>query len=467
MKLSRVFVYLGIAVIVVGAALVFRQGREKPIEGTLFIDNENVASGYTLFSPLNGTGAYLINNQGEVINSWESEYFPGNSEYLMEDGTLYRGGKLTQDVITHGGASGIIEKYSWDGELLWDYEYLGDDFISHHDIEVLPNGNILIQGWERKTQKEALAVGMDKEYATEDGVTVDYLVELNPETKEIVWEWHIWDHLVQNRDKTKPGFGKIKDNPNRINVNYYDYSRPVDWTHANSVDYNEDLDQILLSVREFNEIWIIDHSTTTKEANGSTGGRYGMGGDLLYRWGNDFAYGQGTNDDRILYLQHDAEWVPNGHPGEGNITVYSNGQREDVREYSTVEEIKPPLTEDGFYEMDGDKFVPADRIWTYGDGEEETFFSFFISGSQRLPNGNTFITSGAEGRFIEVTSDKQIVWEYLNPLQDYSDYFEEDVRQVFRAYKYPEDFAGFDGRDLTSKGLLVDETPSEKSPESE
>ena len=73
----------------------------------------------------------------------------------------------------------------------------------------------------------------------------------------------------------------------------------ADWMHANAVDYNEDLDQIMISAREFNEVWIIDHSTSTAEAASHSGGMYGKGGDLLYRWGNPEAYGRGDSTDRV------------------------------------------------------------------------------------------------------------------------------------------------------------------------
>jgi hypothetical protein len=81
---------------------------------------------------------------------------------------------------------------------------------------------------------------------------------------------------------------------------------------VNSVSYNAKLDQILISVRSFNEFWIIDHSVTTKEAAGHTGGRSGKGGDLLYRWGNPSAYRAGKTSDQKLFAQHDAHWIPEG-----------------------------------------------------------------------------------------------------------------------------------------------------------
>src|SRR5262249_36877966 len=97
-----------------------------------------------------------------------------------------------------------------------------------------------------------------------------------------------------------------------------------DWTHVNAVSYNPRFDQIMISVRETNEVWIIDHSTTTAEAAAHRGGKYGMGGDILYRWGNPRAYRAASVADQKLFAQHDAHWIPAGLPGEGNLLVFNN-----------------------------------------------------------------------------------------------------------------------------------------------
>lgn len=179
-----------------------------------------------------------------------------------------------------GGVAGSIKEYTWDGELVWSYDYAGDTYQQHHDIEPMPNGNILLIAWETITAEEALAAGMRPDQLP-DGDTLwpDHIVEIDPKTDEIVWKWRVWDHLIQDYDPSLPNYGVISEHSERIDINYNDQRVLGDWQHSNSIAYNADLDQIMLSVRHFSEIWIIDHSTTPEEAAGSTGGRSGMGGD--------------------------------------------------------------------------------------------------------------------------------------------------------------------------------------------
>jgi len=74
-----------------------------------------------------------------------------------------------------------------------------------------------------------------------------------------------------------------------------------------------------------NEIYVIDHSTTPYESIGNSGGRYGKGGDYLFRWGNPANYGRGSQEDQKLFRQHDVQWIKPGLNGAGNILIFNNG----------------------------------------------------------------------------------------------------------------------------------------------
>ncbi|MCP4691455.1 MAG: hypothetical protein GY859_25650, partial [Desulfobacterales bacterium] len=243
----------------------------------------------------------------------------------------------------------------------------------------------------------------------------------------------------------------------KIDLNFVSSSRPgdggADWTHFNAIEYIESFDQILISVHEFSEIWVIDHGVTTAEASGDSGGRYGKGGGLLYRWGNPRTHGAGAASDQVLFKQHDASWIPSGYPGEGNILIFNNGAGRPDGNYSSVEEISPPVDESGAYTLvSGSAYGPASPAWVYTAPDPTDFFSQNISGAQRLANGATLICSGADGRFFEVTPEKEIVWEYVNPVAGGvvvdpgdpipSDNMGNQMNQVFKVFRYADNYAG-------------------------
>ena len=284
----------------------------------------------------------------------------------------------------------------------------------------LPNGNALLLTNEARTREEAIAAGANPDLVEDDGILVDYIVEIRPDGPsgggEVVWEWRIWDHLVQDYDPGKANYGDVAQSPELIDINFTlaeVFNKPkeieqrpgMDWTHANSLDYNPELDQIMLSPRHFSEVWIIDHSTTREEAAGHTGGNSGKGGDLLYRWGNPRAYRAGTASDQQLFWQHQPHWIPPGLPGEGNILIFNNGNEYGGfrRGYSSVVEIVPPVDGYNYQREQATAYGPAEPVWTYTAETPGDFYAPIISGAQRLPNGNTHITAGTQGTLFEVT----------------------------------------------------------------
>ncbi len=429
----------------------------------VLLKSPQACPGYTLIAPFGGQSTFLIDLDGNVVHSWTTERKPSQAAYLLEDGSLLRTAKIPSRTFNiPGGPAGGIQRFSWDGELLWDYVVADDHKLSHHDIEPMPDGNVLVVAWELKSRDEATAAGRDPAKIENNALWPEMVMEIKPVGKtggEIVWEWHLWDHLVQSFDKSRPNFGQSADHPELIDLNYVD--RPgADWIHMNSIDYNSQLDQILLCGRTFDEIWIIDHSTTTAEASGDSGGRYGQGGDILYRWGNPFAWFAGSPFDQVLFGQHDPHWIPPELPGAGNILVFNNGSDRDQRSYSTVDELTPPKNQDGTYLRSGpDAFGPKQLTWQFKDPDK--LYSQRVSGAQRLPNGNTLICSGETGYVFEVDPDGTVVWDYRNTLgatpvhRNAKDGTSTSLGGVamFRATRYAPDCSALTGRDLMPKDL--------------
>ena len=415
--------------------------------------------GYTLIAPFGGQQTFLINLDGNVVHSWTTERKPSQAAYVLEDGSLLRTAKIPSSTFNiPGGPAGGIQRISWDGELLWDYEVADDKKLSHHDIEPMPNGNVLVVAWELKSRSETIAAGRDPAKIENDALWPEMVMEIKPVGKtggEVVWKWHLWDHLVQSFDESRPNFGQPADHPELIDLNYVD--RPIaDWIHMNSIDYNPQLDQILLCGRTFDEIWVIDHSTTTAVAATHSGGRYGHGGDVLYRWGNPFAWFAGSPFDQVLFGQHDPHWIPPGLPGAGHILIFNNGSERDQRSFSTVDELIPPQKPDGSYERPAKgAFGPKQLTWQFKD--PENLFSQRVSGAQRLPNGNTLICSGETGHVFEVDSDGTVVWDYHNELGATTQNRQTKSGAptslggvaMFRATRYAPDYPAFRERDLT------------------
>ncbi|MBN1861310.1 MAG: aryl-sulfate sulfotransferase [Candidatus Thermoplasmatota archaeon] len=371
----------------------------------------DVFDGQILFAPMYSKTTYLITNSGAVNHTWSSNYWPYWSAYMLNDGTLFRTIQTSNEEASHGG----IEKYSSDGTVVWHFEYFSpNEYTTDHDFKPLPNGNVLMIVAEVKTRTDAIAMGRNPSLLQSDTLTSVSLIEVEPTgptSGSIIWEWHAWNHLIQDFDPLKQNFGIVGDHPELFDIN----CGPTgdDWLHCNSVDYNPQLDQILLCFRNINEIWIIDHSTTTIEAAGHTGGNSGKGGDLLYRWGNPQNYKAGSANNQKFFGQHDANWIKPRCPGEGHILVFNNGLG---RGYSSVDEIAPPIDYTGQYYLEpGTAYGPEDASWSYTAKPPTSFYADHISGAQRLPDGNTLICDGVAGHFFEVTQEKTTIWTYVNP----------------------------------------------------
>ena len=394
--------------------------------------DSRVSPGYVLFTPLLSTSTYLINERGQVVHIWRSRYPPGTSVALLENGHLLRSGREPDGTIRGPGQGGRIQEFTWEGDLVWDWVAASDQRMPHHDFQPLPNGNILLIVWERKGRDEALRAGRRPDAVGRAGLWPDSVLEVRPSGQRggtVVWEWHSWDHLIQDRDSRAPGYGLVPDHPELIDINGNVEREPLtdeqverfralgyisgetasgdldpDFMHTNAIAFHPQLNQIALSVTNFNELWIIDHGTTTAEASGHAGGRSGRGGDLLYRWGNARVYGRGRLPERYFYGLHDVRWIPPGYPGGGHLMAFNNGSGRRGADYSTVVEIEPPVRANGTYALEpGRPFAPSAPCWEYPAKGRSRIYADFLSSAHRLPNGNTFICLGPQGRFLEVT----------------------------------------------------------------
>ncbi len=416
----------------------------------LTINSDGVTDGYVMFAVPNSASVYLINRKGEVVHEWKGNYGgTATVAYMMNDGSVMQNA-VDPDfpVFAGGGEAGRLQKINWNNKMLWDFEYANEEALVHHDLAVMPNGHVLAIAWEARTANEVMAAGRKPKLTPKAGLWPDRIVEIEPLDNrhgKVVWEWHVWDHLIQDYDSKKANYGKPADHPELLDFNVGDTLPPLisqdsmdilrsqgrmpwrnqtpenmgsDIYHFNAIKYNAELDQIAFSSPHLSEIFIIDHSTATKEAAGHKGGRWGKGGDFLYRWGNPQNYRRGDSTTQKLGGQHDVRWINKGLPGAGNLTVFNNNNRRDSLNYSAVFELAPPRDQKGNYIIEkGKTFGPEKPVWIYKAPDSVSFWSSFISGAHRMPNGNTFINEGAKGRFFEVTKEGKIVWEYLNPFR--------------------------------------------------
>jgi hypothetical protein len=407
------------------------------------------ASGYVLIAPQDSTYTYLVDpDTGAVVHAWKSAYTAGLTAVLTDDGHLLRAGKVGDDHMLHG-SGGVIEEYDWDGHLVWQYFDYGGREFQHHDFTVLPNGDVLFIAAEVIPAEEAIALGRDPSELRDGVLVADKLVEIKPMGATggvVVWEWRAIDHIIQDVDPTKAHYGDVAAHPERIDVNYQ--GRPLfpdGWTHINAVDYDAATDTILISSRNYNELWGVNHATTTAEAAGAAG-------DLLWRYGNPRAYRAGTSADQVLFGQHDAKWIDDGLPGAGDILVYDNGADRPGGQYSRVLEISLPkeaTTRPGLAD------AAAEVVWSYTAAPPKDMYSAKMSGAQRLPDGDTLVTVGDCGTVFEVTPLGDRLWRYDADLLLLEGTTQRREGSVFYATWYAEDSPALAGKNLEAEDPLL------------
>ena len=344
-----------------------------------------------------GTSSYLINKKGEKLWTWNFEDNLGNDVELLDNGELLGIFKDVDRPFTIGGGSGIVKLFNNDGSLKWQYKIADDNFLAHHDVEMLPSGNILVMVWERITVEQAQQAGI----ITNVDVFPEKLIEINPNNNDIVWEWRSWDRLIQDTDPSLPNFGVISNYPEKIDFNYNSNTPGGDIMHANGIDYDINKDVIHVSVNFYNEIWVIDHSTSTSQAESNSGGNYGKGGDLIYRYGNPSAY-KNTEGTTIFNNNHFPNLLEGDVQGRGNMLVYVNNYGGLLQ--SIVYELELPEV----FSLSPNVNKEPNIVWSYTN---PNMYAPKFSGAIRLQNGNTLICEGDYG-YWEVSQSGEVVWKY-------------------------------------------------------
>ncbi|OUU78800.1 MAG: hypothetical protein CBC38_06715 [Gammaproteobacteria bacterium TMED78] len=487
-------------------------------------DPSKAFQGYTIFSPFRGKNTYLIDMYGQVVHSWpypEGFGTPGQ-EQIEKHARLLENGLLLRGVINRSAHQGgpplpgaIYQLVDWNGEVVWEYSDDRSGFRAHHDFRMIWNpkleqNTLLYVSSMDISHNEALSLGLDPSLSNDHSSRPDGLIEVDLDGN-VIWEWNIRDHIIQERDPSLPNYGIVSENPGKLDIYFSGRNRPGDWIHINSLDYNYELDQIVLNNSRDSEFYVIDHGNTFVEGDVEASRELAASdrGDFLFRWGNPCVYDLGecpsstnegqssTNGHQQLFFTHDIQWIrdreigtsPSELDGTGNFLIFDNGTRRLGQVFSSILEIDPYEGEmlEGMYipEMlaghtlasrpgmglvqarDSLPLISNQVIWSYRTPKANAFYGPYISGVQRLGNGNTLICSGPHGHIFEITPEGEVVWEYVSPVGDRTqgDYgiyrtMTADSGTMFNAFfkcaRYAPNYEGLEGKDLTPRGKITE-----------
>ncbi|MBK9284481.1 MAG: aryl-sulfate sulfotransferase [Sphingobacteriaceae bacterium] len=365
--------------------------------------------GLTVYSLRSSNLVRLIDTSGVIVKTWVTNQPTRYSQYLEPGGVLVRTCGTAYTIPgAHGGMFSHVQKWDYAGNLIWNWQYSTSTYCVHHDIAIMPNGNVLVMVAEVKTPMQFAAAG-----GTLTGPAYFYnekVMEVQPTgltTGNIVWQWDMWDHLVQNVNPLGANYQpSIVDHPELLNINF---NVQYDLMHMNGIDYNPVLDQIALSSRYKDEIYIIDHSTSTAEAATHSGGNSGKGGDFLYRWGNPAAY-QAVGP-KILDAPHDSHWVPEGSVDAGYFVGLNISGVTTPSARTCVDKVLTPRTNYNYTISPGAAFTPSNASKRYMSPVQIAGYS----NSQQLKNGNQMMCF-TTGNIWEVDTAGTIIWStYVGP----------------------------------------------------
>lgn len=463
---------------------------------TNYWDASRTSPGYTLFGTRGKT--YLIDFEGHVVHTWNI----GTNPRLTEGCTLL------DAVGGNPSNQNVWKELDWNGNVVWQYTETRSSYHGHHDFAKIYNPKLgdstfIYIANKDLTAQQCLNAGCDPKNSY-NGAQMDAIVEVDMQGN-VIWEWCFFDHVVQDIDPSKATYGIIANTPGRIDLNIRGNPVKSDWLHCNSLDYNQDLDLIVIN-SVHGEFYVVDHANTfvAGDPDSSIALAASAAGDFKYRFGDPAKYDRGdppyvldnwekaTAGHKQLGGSHNIQWIRPGLPGAGNFMVFCNAQNLfELSAQSYIIEINPYLNSAGVVTgnfvnppdagytvvnspdpnlMKEKKNVSKQVVWTYSSKNNTSFYSTIGSGCQRLANGNTLVCSMNDGHFFEVAPyDSAIVWEYINPMtrdgikkvkvDNYPTY-----NGVFRAYRYPPDHPAFAGHALTPGATMTGQTPDYYTP---
>ncbi len=409
--------------------------------GTTIYNPEKAWNGYTLF-PAEEHGAIMIDMNGKVVKFWKE--LQGNPNKLLPGGRVLgatgeRDGKYGfQDCID-------LVQVDWDGNIEWKFDHL--EYVEdpdnepkwmarqHHDYQREGNPvGYYVPGMEPKIEGGRTLLlchhNVNNPNISDKNLLDDCFIEIDWDGN-ILWRWNCNEH-----------FDELGFRDGAINALFRNPGLTVaggDWMHINSMSYlgpnkwydsgDERFhpDNIIWDSRQSNIIAIISKQT----------------GKIVWKLGPDYDDEVGRKLEWVIG-QHHVHMIPRGLPGAGNILIFDNGGWAGYdnpnpqtrtgnmavrRDYSRVLEINPVT-------MDVVWSVYPENLGNIRPMLADHFYSCFVSSVQRLPNGNTLITLGAEGQIMEVTAQHEIVWEYISPY--WGKFF--PINMIYRSYRYPYDW---------------------------
>jgi len=203
-----------------------------------YIEQHENEEDLIFFSTLSND-SYLLTKCGEPIRHWKHSSSAGLSGRLTHDGHLLRA-QYVSGSFTQASTGGLLELYDLDTNLEWSYKFSNSEYTQHHDFHYMDNGNILFIGWEFISDDEKEALGKEDAFGSLWG---EFIYEIKPvgnDDFELVWEWHLKDHLVQDEDPSKENFVKMDTAIGKVDINYRGPTifSSRDWWHCNAIHYN-------------------------------------------------------------------------------------------------------------------------------------------------------------------------------------------------------------------------------------